>query len=65
MEPNYNLFLDEEGLSKTPEAQKPLFVYNWLKFLESVLVASHKVCTSDNFLKNLSSFVICISYPVE
>ena len=43
MELSHRLTLNEEALQQVPEAQRPLFVYEWLRFLEQVLVAAQKV----------------------
>lgn len=42
MEMSHSLILNEEALSKIPEAKKSLFVYEWLQFLENVLIAAQK-----------------------
>lgn len=43
MEMSHSLILNEEALAKIPEGKKSLFVYEWLQFLENVLVAAQKV----------------------
>ena len=43
MEMSHSLILNEEALAKIPEAKKSLFVYEWLQFLENVLIAAQKV----------------------
>ena len=43
MEMSHSLILNEEALSKISEAKKSLFVYEWLQFLENVLIAAQKV----------------------
>lgn len=43
MELCHSLTLNEEALAKVPDAKKPLFVYEWLRFLDNVLVAAQKV----------------------
>lgn len=46
MELAHSLLLNEEALSKIPDNKKPVFVYEWLRFLDKVLVAAQKVMTS-------------------
>ena len=43
MEMSSNLTLNEEALAKVPESKKALFVFEWLQFLQNVLVAAQKV----------------------
>jgi len=43
MEMSSNLTLNEEALAKLPESKKALFVFEWLQFLQNVLVAAQKV----------------------
>lgn len=43
MESSHCLILNEEALSKLPDAKKPLFVYEWLVFLDNILIAAQKV----------------------
>ena len=43
MELGHSLTLNEEALQQLPEPERPLFVYEWLRFLEKVLVAAQKV----------------------
>lgn len=47
MEMSHSLILNEEALNKIPEAKKSLFVYEWLQFLENVLIAAQKVIFVD------------------
>ena len=47
MEMSHSLILNEEALIKIPEAKKSLFVYEWLQFLENVLIAAQKVIFVD------------------
>ena len=48
MEMSHSLILNEEALIKIPEAKKSLFVYEWLQFLENVLIAAQKVIFVDH-----------------
>lgn len=43
MELAHSLLLNEEALSKIPDNKKPVFVFEWLRFLDKVLVAAQKV----------------------
>ncbi len=43
MEMSHSLVLNEEALAKIPETKKALFVYEWLQFLENLLIAAQKV----------------------
>ena len=43
MELAHSLLLNEEALSKMPEAKRPVFIFEWLRFLDKVLVAAQKV----------------------
>lgn len=43
MELAHSLLLNEEALQKIPENKKPVFVFEWLRFLDKVLSAAQKV----------------------
>lgn len=43
MELSHSLTLNEEALSQLPPAKRPIFVFEWLRFLDKVLEAAHKV----------------------
>lgn len=43
MELAHSLLLNEEALSKVAENKRPVFVFEWLRFLDKVLVAAQKV----------------------
>ena len=38
MELSHTLTLNEEALSKIPEVKKPIFIYEWLRYLDKVWV---------------------------
>jgi hypothetical protein len=38
-----SLILNEEALNSLPENKRPVFIYEWLCFLNKVLVAAQKV----------------------
>nr|CAD7424523.1 unnamed protein product [Timema monikensis] len=42
MELSHSLTLNEEALQQIPEAKRPVFVFEWLRFLDKVLVAAQK-----------------------
>ena len=43
MELSHSLTLNEEALKQLPAAKKPIFVFEWLRFLNKVLGAANKV----------------------
>lgn len=43
MELAHSLLLNEEALQKIPDNKKPVFVFEWLRFLDKVLSAAQKV----------------------
>lgn len=47
MELAHSLLLNEEALSKIPDNKKPVFVFEWLRFLDKVLSAAQKVNHTD------------------
>lgn len=59
MEMSHSLILNEEALAKIPEAKKSLFVYEWLQFLENVLIAAQKVNNSIFFNLILIYLFLC------
>ncbi|XP_060608226.1 HEAT repeat-containing protein 5B-like, partial [Ruditapes philippinarum] len=42
MELAHSLLLNEEALQKIPDNKKPVFVFEWLRFLDKVLSAAQK-----------------------
>lgn len=48
MELSHSLTLNEDALNQIPEAKRPVFVFEWLRFLDKVLIAAQKV----QFLKH-------------
>ncbi|XP_063696087.1 HEAT repeat-containing protein 5B isoform X3 [Culicoides brevitarsis] len=42
MESSQSLTLNEEALSKIPEQKRPVFVFEWLRHLDKVLIAAQK-----------------------
>lgn len=43
MELSHSLTLNEEALAQIPDAKKPVFIFEWLRYLDKVLVAAQKV----------------------
>ena len=43
MELAHSLLLNEEALGRISESKRPVFIYEWLRFLDKVLVAAQKV----------------------
>ena len=46
MELAHSLLLNEEALNRISESKRPVFIYEWLRFLDKVLVAAQKVSKS-------------------
>ena len=44
-----SLVLNEEALKSLPENKRPVFIYEWLCFLNKVLVAAQKVKINGKF----------------
>lgn len=42
MELSHSLLLNEQALAQMPEAKRPVFIFDWLRFLDKVLVAAQK-----------------------
>lgn len=49
MELSHSLTLNEDALNQIPEAKRPVFVFEWLRFLDKVLVAAQKVARQKLF----------------
>lgn len=43
MELSHSLILNEEALQQIPEPKRPVFIFEWLRFLDKVLIAAQKV----------------------
>lgn len=50
MELAHSLLLNEEAFKKIPENKRPVFVFEWLRFLDKVLSAAQKVCVLSLFI---------------
>lgn len=46
MELSHSLTLNEEALAQQPEAKRSVFIFEWLRFLDKVLVAAQKVANA-------------------
>ncbi|XP_037954233.1 HEAT repeat-containing protein 5B isoform X3 [Teleopsis dalmanni] len=42
MELSHSLTLNEEALKQLPEPKKPVFIFEWLRYLEKILPTAHK-----------------------
>lgn len=40
---SHSLLLNEEALKQLPETKRPVFIFEWLRFLDKVLLTSKKV----------------------
>uniref|UniRef100_A0A8C3GB47 HEAT repeat-containing protein 5B n=1 Tax=Cyclopterus lumpus TaxID=8103 RepID=A0A8C3GB47_CYCLU len=49
MELAHSLLLNEEALAQITEAKRPVFIFEWLRFLDKVLVAANKVTLQIRF----------------
>uniref|UniRef100_A0A8C2TM74 HEAT repeat-containing protein 5B n=1 Tax=Coturnix japonica TaxID=93934 RepID=A0A8C2TM74_COTJA len=59
MELAHSLLLNEEALAQITEAKRPVFIFEWLRFLDKVLVAANKVSLSHvkedkNYIEQMS-----------
>lgn len=63
MELAHSLLLNEEALAHVTEAKRAVFIFEWLRFLDKVLIAANKVKdheqTPVNASKTLSEINIC------
>ena len=50
MELAHSLLLNEEAFKKISENKRPVFVFEWLRFLDKVLSAAQKVCVLSLFI---------------
>uniref|UniRef100_A0A8C2TM88 HEAT repeat-containing protein 5B n=1 Tax=Coturnix japonica TaxID=93934 RepID=A0A8C2TM88_COTJA len=57
MELAHSLLLNEEALAQITEAKRPVFIFEWLRFLDKVLVAANKVSCFFFFLETQMSLV--------
>ncbi|XP_015671481.1 HEAT repeat-containing protein 5B [Protobothrops mucrosquamatus] len=60
MELAHSLLLNEEALAQITEAKRPVFIFEWLRFLEKVVVAANKKLSYQNYLAFCSTAVACV-----
>ena len=53
MELAHSLLLNEEALKRIQESKKPVFVFEWLRFLNKVLGAAQKVSFQKEYVLKL------------
>ncbi|KAJ8308627.1 hypothetical protein KUTeg_013501 [Tegillarca granosa] len=61
MELAHSLLLNEEALKKIPDNKKPVFVFEWLRFLDKVLIAIQKSDIKEKQKKLVSQLTAQIS----
>lgn len=49
MELAHSLLLNEDALAQITEAKRPVFIFEWLRFLDKVLVAANRVTAFSAF----------------
>lgn len=50
MESSHSLILNEEAFKKIEDHKKPVYVFEWLRYLDKVLIAAQKVNSKQNLL---------------
>lgn len=58
MELAHSLLLNEDALAQITEAKRPVFIFEWLRFLDKVLVAANRV-----IIQILASFFLFFPPP--
>ncbi|XP_077585849.1 HEAT repeat-containing protein 5B [Stigmatopora nigra] len=61
MELAHSLLLNEEALAQITEAKRPVFIFEWLRFLDKVLVAANKVDVKEKQKKLVEQLTALIS----
>ncbi|GCB77393.1 hypothetical protein scyTo_0017596 [Scyliorhinus torazame] len=61
MELAHSLLLNEEALAQIAEAKRPVFIFEWLRFLDKVLVAANKVDVKEKQKKLVEQLTELIS----
>ena len=61
MELAHSLLLNEDALKRISDSKKPVFVFEWLRFLDKVLVAAQKVRTMTHISDTTSGGFLRIS----
>lgn len=60
MELSHSLILNEAALAPIPEEKKPIFILEWLRFVDKVLSAANKVWFKSKFTKLMELLLIYI-----
>lgn len=60
MELAHSLLLNEDALAQITEAKRPVFIFEWLRFLDKVLVAANKVQFEISFVF-LEETLLCLN----
>ncbi|XP_040206730.1 HEAT repeat-containing protein 5B isoform X1 [Rana temporaria] len=61
MELAHSLLLKEDALAQVTEAKKPVFIFEWLRFLDKVLVSANKTDVKENQKKLVEQLTGLIS----
>ncbi|XP_073413695.1 HEAT repeat-containing protein 5B isoform X2 [Dendrobates tinctorius] len=61
MELAHSLLLKEDALAQVTEAKKPVFIFEWLRFLDKVLIAANKTDIKENQKKLVEQLTGLIS----
>ncbi|XP_053315726.1 HEAT repeat-containing protein 5B [Spea bombifrons] len=61
MELAHSLLLKEDALAQITEAKKPVFIFEWLRFLDKVLIAANKTDIKENQKKLVEQLTGLIS----
>lgn len=49
MESSHSLILNEDAFKQIPDHKKPVYVFEWLRYLDKGLIAAQKVRCQNNF----------------
>lgn len=64
MDGSQSLTLNEEAFKQIPDHKKPVYVFEWLRYLDKGLVAAQKVSVITHmFTLSFDLYMIIISYP--
>nr|XP_020459804.1 HEAT repeat-containing protein 5B isoform X3 [Monopterus albus] len=61
MELAHSLLLNEDALAQITEAKRPVFIFEWLRFLDKILVAANKVDVKEKQKKLVEQLIGLIS----
>lgn len=65
MELAHSLLLNEEAFKKIPENKRPVFVFEWLRFLDKVLSAAQKVSVLNYSSSLINHEKVLIIFPAN